>query len=85
MLVGAFMVLSVSPAKALIFILYILVLRQLENNLIYPRVVGNSVGLPGVLVLAAVTVGGTVFGLAGMLLCVPLCATPYRYMKEKSA
>ncbi len=85
MLVGAFMVLSVSPAKALIFILYILVLQQLENNLIYPRVVGNSVGLPGVLVLAAVTVGGTVFGLVGMLLCVPLCAALYRYMKEKLA
>ncbi|MBO7274864.1 MAG: AI-2E family transporter, partial [Clostridia bacterium] len=69
--VGAFMILTVSPVKALIFLVFILVLQQIEGNLIYPKVVGSSIGLPGIWVLVAVTVGGGIFG-------VPLSATVYR-------
>ena len=72
--IGAFLILLVSPIKALWFVLFFVILQQLEGNLIYPRVVGKSVGLPGIWVLAAVTVGGNAFGLAGMLLAVPLCS-----------
>lgn len=80
--IGAFMILTVSPMQAVIFLLYIVVLQQLEGNLIYPRVVGSSMGLPGIWVLAAVTVGGGVMGIAGMLLGVPLAATLYRLLRE---
>lgn len=80
--IGAFMILTVSPVKALIFLAFILILQQLENNLIYPKVVGSSMGLPGIWVLAAVTVGGGVMGVAGMLLCVPLTASFYRLIRE---
>ena len=80
--IGAFMILTVSPIKALIFLVFILILQQLENNLIYPKVVGSSMGLPGIWVLAAVTVGGGVMGVAGMLLCVPLTASFYRLIRE---
>ena len=80
--VGIFMILTVSPIKALIFLIFILVLQQLENNLIYPKVVGSSLGLPGIWVLAAVTVGGGVMGVLGMLLGVPLTAAIYRLSRE---
>ena len=80
--VGIFMILTVSPIKALIFLIFILVLQQLENNLIYPKVVGTSLGLPGIWVLAAVTVGGGVLGVGGMLLGVPLTASIYRLIRE---
>ena len=80
--IGVFMILTVSPMQAVIFLLYIVVLQQLEGNLIYPRVVGSSMGLPGIWVLAAVTVGGGVMGIAGMLLGVPLAATLYRLLRE---
>lgn len=80
--VGIFMILTVSPIKALIFLIFILVLQQLENNLIYPKVVGSSLGLPGIWVLAAVTVGGGVLGVLGMLLGVPLTAAIYRLIRE---
>ena len=76
--VGAFMILTVDPFKALIFLIFIVVLQQLEGNLIYPRVVGSSMGLPGIWVLAAVTVGGGLAGILGMLLGVPLAAAAYR-------
>ena len=76
--VGAFMILTVDPFKALIFLIFIVVLQQLEGNLIYPRVVGSSMGLPGIWVLAAVTVGGGLAGILGMLLGVPLAAVAYR-------
>ncbi len=81
-IVGAFMILTVSPMQALLFLVYIIVLQQLEGNLIYPRVVGTSLGLPGIWVLAAVTIGGGTMGILGMLLGVPLCATAYRLLKE---
>ena len=83
--VGIFMILTVSPIKALVFLVFILVLQQLENNLIYPKVVGSSLGLPGIWVLAAVTVGGGVLGVTGMLLGVPLTAAIYRLIREDMA
>lgn len=76
---GAFMILTVSPFKALVFIIYLVILQQLEGNLIYPKVVGSSIGLPGMWVLAAVTVGGGLFGVVGMLTGVPLAATFYKW------
>ena len=60
--------------------MFIIVLQQLEGNLIYPRVVGASLGLPAILILAAVTVGGGVFGILGMLLGVPLAAAAYKIL-----
>ena len=83
--VGAFMILSVSPEKALWFLVYIVVLQQLEGNLIYPRVVGSSIGLPGIFVLAAVTVGGAMFGVLGMLLGVPIAAALYQAVRDDLA
>lgn len=79
---GAFLILLVSPIKALWFVVFILVLQQIEGNLIYPRVVGKSVGLPGIWVLAAVTVGGNAFGLVGMLLSVPVCSILYTLLRQ---
>ncbi len=80
--VGAFMILTESPIKALLFLIYIVVLQQLENNLIYPKVVGSSIGLPAIWVLAAVTIGGGVMGIAGMLIGVPIAAACYRLLRE---
>jgi len=80
--IGAFMILTVSPIKALIFIIFLVVLQQIEGNLIYPRVVGSSLGLPAIWVLAAVTVGGGILGIPGMLLGVPVAASLYRLIKE---
>lgn len=80
--VGAFMILTVDPLKALLFIIFIVVLQQLEGNLIYPKVVGSSIGLPGIWVLAAVTVGGGLGGIGGMLLGVPVAATVYKLIRN---
>ncbi len=80
--IGALMILTVSPTQALIFLIFLLILQQLEGNLIYPRVVGSSVGLPGIWVLAAITVFGGIMGIFGMLLGVPLTAAIYRLIKE---
>ncbi|MBO5657558.1 MAG: AI-2E family transporter [Agathobacter sp.] len=81
-IVGAVMILTESPMKALIFIIFILVLQQLEGNLIYPKVVGKSIGLPSIWVLAAVTVGAGVWGIPGMIVAVPLFSAVYRLVKE---
>lgn len=81
-IVGAIMIMTVSPIKALLFIVFIIVLQQLEGNLIYPRVVGKSIGLPAVWVLAAITLGGGVMGIFGMLIGVPIFAALYRLIKE---
>lgn len=83
--VGAFMILTVDPLKALLFIIFIVVLQQLEGNLIYPRVVGSSIGLPGIWVLATVTVGGGLGGIGGMLLGVPVAATAYKLIRNDVA
>lgn len=80
--VGAFLILMESPVKALIFIIFVIILQQVEGNVIYPKVVGSSIGLPGLWVLAAVTVGGGVFGIFGMLVGVPIVATLYRLVRE---
>ncbi|OUQ80248.1 AI-2E family transporter [Flavonifractor sp. An100] len=79
--VGAFMIFTVSPIQALLFLLFICVLQQVEGNLIYPKVVGSSIGLPGIWVLTAVTVGGGMMGIFGMLLAVPLAATFYQVLR----
>ena len=79
--VGAFLIFMESPVKALIFLIFIVVLQQLEGNLIYPKVVGSSIGLPALWVLTAVTVGGSVAGIAGMMIAVPIAAAIYRLIK----
>lgn len=79
---GAFIILMESPVKALIFLAFLVILQQLEGNLIYPRVVGSSLGLPALWVLAAVTVGGGVMGVVGMLLAVPLTATLWQILRN---
>lgn len=79
--VGAIMILTVSPVKMVGFILFLVILQQIEGNLIYPRVVGSSVGLPGLWVLAAVTIGGGLFGVVGMLIGVPFVASIYRLVR----
>jgi len=81
-IVGAFMIFTISPLQALFFLIYLVVLQQLEGNLIYPRVVGQSIGLPGIWVLSAVTVGGGLFGITGMLIGVPLAASAYQLLRE---
>ena len=80
--VGAFMIVTVDPLKALLFIVFILILQQVEGNLIYPKVVGSSIGLPGMWVLAAVTIGGGLLGIGGMLLGVPFAATVYKLIRN---
>lgn len=79
---GAFMILTENPSQALVFLIFLVILQQLEGNLIYPKVVGSSIGLPGIWVLAAVTVGGSLFGITGMLIGVPLTATIYKLVYE---
>ena len=74
---GAILVFMVSPIKAIIFVVLILVIQQIENNLIYPKVVGKSVGLPGMWVLLSVTIGGSVGGLIGLFIATPLCSVIY--------
>ena len=79
-IIGAFLIFMISPLQALIFIIFILVLQQLEGNLIYPKVVGKSVGLPGIWVLVAVTIGASINGVLGMLLSVPIASIIYSTM-----
>ncbi len=75
--VGAFLILMVDPWKAVVFVILFLVLQQIEGNLIYPKVVGNSVGLPSIWVLAAVSIGGSLMGVVGMLIFIPLVSVVY--------
>lgn len=79
---GCFLIFMVSPKQALLFILLFLLLQQIEGNLIYPHVVGNSVGLPSIWVLAAVTVGGNLMGIVGMLIFIPLVSVFYTLFRE---
>lgn len=83
--VGFLLILTVSPIRAVLFVVYLNVLQQLEGNLIYPRVVGSSLGLPAIWVLAAVIIGGGIFGVAGMILGVPLAAGCYKLLREDVA
>jgi len=80
--VGAFLLLMVSPMQSLIFVIMFLVLQQVEGNLIYPHVVGSSVGLPSIWVLAAVTIGGNLMGVVGMLIFIPLVSVVYTLFRE---
>ena len=83
--VGAFLIMVEDPLRALIFLVIFLIIQQIEGNLIYPKVVGSSVGLPSMWVLAAVTVGGSLAGVMGMLVFIPLMATGYALLREITA
>ncbi len=85
LLIGSFLILMVSPLKALWFILFFLILQQLEGNLIYPRVVGNSIGLPAIWVLTAVTIGSSTLGILGVFLFIPLFSVVYQLIKAETA
>lgn len=82
--VGCFVILAIDPLKALVFLIFLLILQQIEGNLIYPRVMGSRVNLPGIWILAAVTIGGGIAGTVGMLLSVPIVSTVYILFKEKT-
>ena len=79
---GAFLIFMVDPFKALMFVILFLVLQQIEGNLIYPHVVGNSVGLPSIWVLAAVSIGGSLLGIVGMLIFIPIISVVYALFRE---
>ena len=81
-IISAVLLLMVSPLKALIFLVFLVVLQQIEGNVIYPKVVGSSIGLPGIWVLAAVTVGGGLLGLEGVLFSVPVASVLYTLLRR---
>ena len=81
-IIGAVLILSAAPMKVITFIIYILILQQIEGNLIYPKVVGDSVGLPGIWVLVSVAIGGDLFGIIGMLLGLPIASVLYTLFKQ---
>lgn len=83
--VGAFLILMIDPFKALMFMIYIVILQQIEGNVIYPKVVGSSVGLPAMWVLASVTIGGGIGGIGGMLFAVPTASVLYTLLREATA
>lgn len=93
MVIGVILILSVSPIKALVFLISLLILQQIETNIIYPKIVGNSIGLPGIWVLLAVAVGGSLGGMLGLIIGLPLVSVMYtilkndvkRRLKEKNA
>ncbi len=80
--VGAFLIMVNDPVQALVFVVMFLVIQQIEGNLIYPKVVGNKVGLPSIWVLMAVSIGGSLFGVAGMLFFIPLISTFYMLLRD---
>lgn len=80
--VGAFLILTVAPMKALVFVIMFLILQQIEGNLIYPRVVGSSVGLPSIWVLAAVSIGASLMGIVGMLVFIPIVSVLYALLRR---
>ena len=79
---GTFMIFIESPKQALIFLVLFLILQQVEGNFVYPHVVGNSVGLPSIWVLAAVSIGGSLMGVVGMLIFIPLASVLYALFRE---
>ena len=83
--VGVILLLAVSPMKAIIFLIFIIVLQQVETNLIYPKVVGESVGLPGVIVLVAISLGGSLWGALGMLVSLPIASVIYTLLRASVA
>jgi len=82
--VGVILLLAVSPIKAIIFLIFIIVLQQIETNLIYPKVVGDSVGLPGIFVLVAITIGGSLGGVLGMIIGLPIASIIYTLLKNST-
>ena len=80
---GIILIVIESPMQALIFTIMFLVLQQIEGNVIYPRVVGNSVGLPAIWVLVAITVGGSLMGVLGMVIFIPICSVAYSVLREE--
>lgn len=82
--IGAFLILVTNPIQAVWFLILFFILQQVEGNLIYPRVVGSSVGLPGIWVLIAVTLGGSMLGVLGMLIMVPMCSVAYTLLGEST-
>lgn len=82
---GAFMIVTVETKLALVFLIYLIILQQLEGNLIYPRVVGSSIGLPGIWVLAAIMIGSGLGGVVGMLVGVPISAAAYKLLRDATA
>ena len=80
--IGAILILAVDPMKAVWFVVYIIVLQQIDGNLIYPKIVGDSVGLPGIWVMLAVLIGGNSLGVIGMLVGVPIASVVYKLIKE---
>ena len=79
---GAFMIVTIEPKQALVFLIFLLILQQVEGNLIYPRVVGSSIGLPGIWVLAAIMIGSGLGGVVGMLIGVPIAASAYKLVRD---
>ena len=80
--IGAFLILMVNPIQAVWFVVMFIIIQQIEGNLIYPHVVGNSVGLPSLWVLVAVTIGGSIMGIVGMLAFIPLCSVFYALFRQ---
>ncbi len=79
-ILGAVLILLSEPSKVILFVIFIIVLQQLEGNVIYPKVVGQTIGLPGVWVLAAVVIGGGLGGVVGMIISVPVASTIYKLL-----
>ena len=82
-IIGVILIVVVNPIKTITFVVFVIILQQLEGNFIYPKVVGNSVGLPGIWVLFAVTIGGSIGGIIGMLIGVPIMTIIYNLLKNK--
>jgi predicted PurR-regulated permease PerM len=86
--IGVFLIFTVSPIKALVFLVFLCIIQQIESNVFFPRIVGNKVGLPGIYVMITIVVGGSLAGVAGMILGVPLVASIYklavRYFQKKA-
>ena len=82
--IGAVLIVAVEPIKALVFLIFIIVLQQLEGNLIYPHVVGKNIGLPSIWVLVAITIGGSLFGIMGMIIGLPVVSIIYAIISENT-
>ncbi len=86
--IGAFIIFTISPLKCIIFLIFLCIIQQIESNVFFPRIIGNKVGLPGIYVMMTIVVGGSLFGVFGMVLGVPLMAAVYKilaiYFNEKA-
>lgn len=80
--IGAILIVAVQPYKVITFVIFVIILQQIEGNLIYPKVVGGKVGLPGILVFIAVAIGGSLYGIVGMLVSVPITSVIYTIVKK---